>query len=76
MTGVIFPVGHSVSVSTVISNPLGIAGVSSDLNHVCRAFNEHMGVYVRCQEHQLRFPPQEHVSGTYDVCALYMFLYS
>jgi hypothetical protein len=47
-----------------------------DLNHVCRAFNKHMGVYVRCQVHQLHFPPQEHVSGIYDVCALYMYLYS
>jgi hypothetical protein len=47
-----------------------------DLNHVCRAFNEHMGVYVLCQAHQLRFPPQEHMSETYDVCASYMYLYS
>ena len=40
-----------------------------DLNHVCRAFNEHTGVYVR-------FPPQEHVSETYDVCASHMLLYT
>ena len=40
-----------------------------DLNHVCMAFNEHTGVYVR-------FPPQEHVSETYDVCASYMLLYT
>jgi hypothetical protein len=50
--------------------------LNGDLNHMCRAFNEHTGVYVRCQAHQLRFLPQEHMSGTYDVCASYMYLYS
>ena len=47
-----------------------------DLHHMCRAFNEHMGEYVHCQAHQLHFLPQEHVLGTYDVCASYMYLYS
>ena len=46
-----------------------LQGGSSDLNHVCRAFNEHTGVYVR-------FPPQEHMSETYDICVSYMLLYT
>ena len=49
-------------------NALSIAW-SADLTHVCTAFNEHTGVYVR-------FPPQEHVSETYDICASYMLLYT
>ena len=55
---------------------LAVVHCENDLNHVCRAFNEHTGVYVRCQAHQLRLLPQEHVTGTYVVCALYMYLYS
>ena len=47
-----------------------------DLNHVCRTFNEHTRVYICWQADQLCFPPQEHVSETYDVCASYMYLYS
>ena len=43
--------------------------INIDLNHVCRAYNEHTGVYV-C------FLPQEHISETYDVCASYMLLYT
>ena len=58
------------------SDVCALPGQVADLNHVCTAFNEHTGVYVPCQAHQLRFLPQEHVSGTYDVCALYMYLYS
>ena len=50
--------------------------LSIDLNHVCRAFNEHTGVSICCQAHQTCFLPQEHVSETYDVCASYMYLYS
>ena len=49
---------------------------TNDLNHVCRAFNEHTGVYVRCQVHQTHFLPYEHISETYDICALYMYLFS
>ena len=40
---------------------------TNDLNHVCRAFNEHTGVYVRCLAHQTRFLLQECVVFESDV---------
>ena len=64
---VLAPVGRELVSSMGISTLWSF--VRCDLNHVCTAFNEHTGVYVR-------FPPQEHVSETYGVRASYMLLYT
>jgi hypothetical protein len=61
------PLGFVAEIK-VRSNAQNASG-KFDLNHVCRAFNEHTGVYVH-------FPQQEHVSETYDVCASYILLYT
>ena len=47
---------------------------TTDLNHVCRAFIEHTGMYACCQVDQTRFLPQGDVSELYHVYASYMFL--
>ena len=65
---------YMLPVMTSRSIPCPSRSATHDLIHVCRAFIEQTGAYVRWQADQTRFPPQGDVSDIYDVYASYIYI--